>query len=179
MSRIGKAPISIPKGVDVALKNGMLTVKGPKGQLERHLHPDIHVDHTDGTITVQRPTDLKHHRALHGLTRALIANMVKGVTDGYRKELEVVGVGFRAELKPRGLLLNVGFTHGIFIVTPPGIKLEVPKPTTIVVSGPDKELVGQVAAEIRHTRKPEPYKGKGIRYSDEQVKTKAGKTAKK
>ncbi len=169
----------MPKGVDIALKNGLITVKGPKGQLQRQVHPDITVDHRDGTITVTRPTDLKHHRALHGLTRALINNMVIGVTEGFKKELEILGVGFRAELKPRGLLLNVGFTHGVFLVTPPGIKLEVPKPTTVVVSGPDAELVGQVAAEIRHVRKPEPYKGKGIRYSDEQVKRKAGKTAKK
>lgn len=179
MSRIGRLPITVPKGVDIKLANHSISVKGPKGTLERRLHPDISVAMNDGTITVSRPTDNKNHRALHGLTRALINNMVVGVTDGFKKELEINGVGFKAELKPRGLLLNVGYTHGVFIVPPPGVKIEVPKATSVVVSGIDAELVGHVAAEIRDVRKPEPYKGKGIRYIDETVKRKAGKTAKK
>ncbi|MBI5059823.1 50S ribosomal protein L6 [candidate division KSB1 bacterium] len=179
MSRIGRAPISVPKGVQVTLQDNFISVKGPNGTLQRRLHPDMAVAQDDGVITVTRPTDNKNHRALHGLTRALINNMVKGVTVGFRKELEINGVGFRAEIKSKGVLLNVGYTHGVFIVTPPGVKIEVPKPTSIVVSGADAELVGHVAAEIRDVRKPEPYKGKGIRYIDEQVKRKAGKTAKK
>lgn len=179
MSRIGRLPIPVPKGVDVKLTNNVIAVKGPRGTLERRLHPDMGIALNDGVITVSRPTDNKNHRSLHGLTRALINNMVVGVTDGFKKELEISGVGFKAEMRPRGLLLNVGYTHGVFIVPPPGVKIEVPKITTVVVSGNDAELVGHVAAEIRDVRKPEPYKGKGIRYSDEIVKRKAGKTAKK
>ncbi len=178
MSRIGRAPVAIPKGVDVKLTDHHIVVKGPKGQLQRDLHPDMTVQVLEDTLTVTRPTDSKPHRSLHGLTRALINNMVKGVTEGFRKELEIVGVGFRAEPKPKGVLLNVGYTHGVFVTAPSGIKIEVPKPTTIVVSGVDGELVGHVAAVIRDVRKPEPYKGKGIRYVGETVKTKAGKTAK-
>ncbi len=178
MSRIGRAPVAIPKGVEVKLTDHHILVKGPKGQLQRDLHQDMTVSVVDNAVTVARPTDSKPHRSLHGLTRALINNMVKGVTEGFRKELEIVGVGFRAEPKPKGVLLNVGFTHGVFVTSPAGIKIEVPKPTTIVVTGVDGELVGHVAAVIRDVRKPEPYKGKGIRYAGETVKTKAGKTAK-
>ena len=178
MSRVGRAPIVIPKGVEVKIEDHLVTVKGPKGQLVRTVHFDMSVQAAGNVVTVTRPSDTKQHRALHGLTRALINNMVKGVTEGYRKELEIVGVGFRADPKPKGVLLNVGFTHGVFVTSPSGIKIEVPKPTTIVVSGINNELVGHVAAVIRDVRRPEPYKGKGIRYAGEQVKTKAGKTAK-
>lgn len=178
MSRIGRAPIAIPKGVEVKIDDHQITVKGPKGQLSREFHRDITVQVADNAIAVTRPSDNKQHRALHGLTRALINNMVKGVTDGFKKELEIVGVGFRADPKPLGVLLNVGFTHGVFVTAPQGVKIDVPKPTSIVVTGIDIELVGHVASIIRDVRKPEPYKGKGIRYAGEQVKTKAGKTAK-
>jgi large subunit ribosomal protein L6 len=178
VSRIGRAPIAIPKGVEVKIEDHHITVKGPKGQLIRNLHPDITLHFADGAVTVSRSSDDKQHRALHGLTRALINNMVKGVVDGFRKELEIVGVGFRADQKPKGVLLSVGFTHGVFVNAPQGVKIEVPKPTSIVISGVDNERVGHVAAVIRDVRKPEPYKGKGIRYVGEQVKTKAGKTAK-
>jgi large subunit ribosomal protein L6 len=178
VSRIGRAPITVPKGVDVAVKDHTISVKGPKGELHRTFHSDMTVHYADNTITVQRPTDNKQHRALHGLTRALLNNMVKGVTDGFKKELELVGLGYRIEGKPRGVLLNVGYSHAIFITAPAGIKIEVPKPNNILVSGCDKELVGLVASQIRAVRKPEPYKGKGLRYAGEVVKTKAGKTAK-
>ncbi|MFZ5433068.1 MAG: 50S ribosomal protein L6 [Calditrichota bacterium] len=178
MSRVGRAPIAVPKGVDVRIENMAITVKGPKGELLRPIHPEINVELTDNVIKVTRPSDEKKHRSLHGLTRALINNMIIGVTSGFRKELEVVGIGFRVEAKPRGVLLNVGFSHSVFVTAPQGIKIEVPRPTGIAVSGTDAELVGQVAAEIRAVRKPEPYKGKGIRYVGEVVRTKAGKTAK-
>ena len=178
MSRIGRAPVAIPKGVEVKLADHHISVKGPKGQLARDVHPDMTVQIVDNAISVTRPSDDKQHRALHGLTRALINNMVKGVTEGFRRELEIVGVGFRAEPKSKGVLLNVGYTHGVFVSSPAGIKIEVPKPTSVVVTGVDGELVGHVAAVIRDVRKPEPYKGKGIRYVGETVKTKAGKTAK-
>jgi large subunit ribosomal protein L6 len=178
VSRVGRSPIEVPKGVDVKLQDHFITVKGPKGELARNLHPDMTVEYAENVITVTRPTDAKHHRSLHGLTRALIANMVKGVTDGYRKDLEVVGVGYKVDGKPRGVLLSVGFTHGVFVQAPAGIKIEVPKANSISVSGCDKELVGQVASEIRDVKKPEPYKGKGIRYAGELIKIKAGKTAK-
>jgi large subunit ribosomal protein L6 len=178
VSRIGRSPIAVPRGVEIKMDGHFITVSGPKGRLARGFHPDITVACADNTITVTRPTDAKHHRALHGLTRALLANMVKGVTEGFRRELEVTGVGYRVEAKPRGVLLSVGFTHGVFVQAPEGIKIEVPRPNVIAVSGCDVELVGQVAAEIRAVKKPEPYKGKGIRYVGEIVRTKAGKTAK-
>jgi large subunit ribosomal protein L6 len=165
--------------VNVQIQDHHVTVKGPKGELSRSLHPDMLIEYAEGVLTVQRPTDAKHHRSLHGLTRALLNNMVVGVTDGFKKELEVQGVGYRVEGKPRGVLLNVGFTHGVFVQAPAGIKIEVPpKSMVISVTGCDAELVGQVAAEIRAVKKPEPYKGKGIRYVCEQIKLKAGKTAK-
>lgn len=178
MSRIGRAPIAIPKGVEVKVDDHHITVKGPKGQLSREFHRDMAVQVADNTVSVTRPSDNKQDRALHGLTRALINNMVKGVTEGFKKELEIVGVGFRADPKPFGVLLNVGFTHGVFVHAPQGVKIDVPKPTTIVITGIDIERVGHIASIIRDVRKPEPYKGKGIRYAGEQVKTKAGKTAK-
>ncbi len=178
MSRIGRSPIAIPKGVEVKVDDHHITVKGPKGQLVRETHRDMTVAVVDNAVSVTRPSDTKEHRALHGLTRALINNMVKGVTEGFKKELEIVGVGFRADPKPWGVLLNVGYTHGVFVQAPQGVKIEVPKPTSIVVTGIDIEKVGHVASIIRDVRKPEPYKGKGIRYAGEMVKTKAGKTAK-
>ncbi|MBU0692071.1 50S ribosomal protein L6 [bacterium] len=178
MSRIGRAPISIPKGVELNLTDRHLVVKGPKGQLERDLHPEMDVKIENGILSVYRPSDQKRHRALHGLTRALINNMVVGVTAGFKKQLEIIGVGYRAELKKAGVLLNVGYSHAVMIYVPEGVKAEVPTPTSIIISGADAEMVGQIAAEIRAVRKPEPYKGKGIRYVGEYVARKAGKTAK-
>jgi large subunit ribosomal protein L6 len=180
VSRVGRSPITVPTGVDVRIQDHFVTVKGPKGELARTLHPDMMLIYEAGVLSVQRPTDAKHHRSLHGLTRALLNNMVVGVTTGFKKELEVQGVGYRVEGKPRGVLLNVGFTHGVFVQAPPGIKIEVTGKgnNTIIVTGCDAELVGQIAAEIRAVKKPEPYKGKGIRYVGEIIKLKAGKTAK-
>jgi large subunit ribosomal protein L6 len=178
VSRVGRAPVSIPKGVDIKLSDHHLVVKGPKGELTRELHPEMLIEHADDVISVKRPSDQKRHRALHGLTRALINNMVTGVTEGFKKELEIVGVGFRAELKKAGVLLHIGYSHAVLIHAPDGVKIEVPNPNSIIVSGADAEMVGQVAAEIRAVRKPEPYKGKGIKYVGEYVPRKAGKTAK-
>lgn len=175
MSRIGRRPVSIPKGVTVTLEKGTMTVKGPRGELSRKLHPSMHVAIDDGTITVTRPSEESEHKALHGLTRTLIANMVEGVTTGFRKHLELVGVGYRAETKPFGLQLALGFSHPIQYKAPPGIKLSASAPTAITVEGSDKEIVGQVAAEIRSLRPPEPYKGKGVKYQGEQIRRKAGK----
>lgn len=178
MSRVGRAPIKVPSGVEVKLDGSLVKVKGPKGQLERDLPADIAIQLTDGVLTCTRPSDSKQHRQLHGLTRALLNNMVVGVTDGFKKELQVVGVGFKVEAKKKGVLLNVGYSHGVFVALPPNVKAEVTGPTTIVVSGADRELVGQVAATIRSVRKPEPYKGKGIMYTGERIHRKAGKTGK-
>lgn len=178
MSRIGRKPIPIPKGIEVKISGSFVKVKGPLGEIERTFHPDMQIALEDGELRVRRPSDIKTHRALHGLTRALLNNMVVGVSQGFKKELEIVGVGYRAELKKLGILLNIGYSHLVFLATPPGIKVEVPKPTSIIVSGVDRELVGEVAANIRRVRKPEPYKGKGIRYAGEYVHRKAGKTAK-
>jgi large subunit ribosomal protein L6 len=175
MSRVGKAPIVIPKGVDITVTGRTVEVKGPKGRLVRECHPDMTVQLQDGTLVVQRPTDLEHHRALHGLTRALLAGMVRGVVEGYKIELEIVGVGYRAAKQGTGLSLQVGHSHPIDLPAPPGIQFDVPQPTRIAVSGIDKELVGQVAARIRAIRKPDPYKGKGIRYAGERIKLKPGK----
>lgn len=177
MSRIGKKIIEIPKSVTVTLDGNIIKVKGPKGELQRAIHPQMKVEMKDAQIEVKRPDDLKENRALHGLTRALIQNMVLGVNDEYKKELDVVGVGYKVELKGANLLLNMGYSHPIYFMPPTGIKIEAPTPTHIVVSGIDKQLVGQVAAKIRSLRKPEPYKGKGIKYSNEQILRKAGKTA--
>jgi large subunit ribosomal protein L6 len=178
MSRIGRLPITIPAGVDVTIDGRTVTVKGPKGQLSRELHPDIAVSREDGSIVVTRPTEQKVHKQLHGLTRTLVNNMVVGVTDGYRKGLEITGVGYRAALNGQKLTLNLGYSHPIEIDPPAGISFEVENPTRLTVVGIDKELVGQIAAKVRSTRKPEPYKGKGVRYAGEKVRRKAGKAGK-
>jgi large subunit ribosomal protein L6 len=177
MSRIGRKPIILPDGVSVELAPGRVSVKGPKGELEQTISPEMTIEREDGTLTVQRPTDRGEHRALHGLTRSLIANMVEGVTDGYEKRLEIQGVGYRAQLKGSTLELALGFSHPVSVQAPEGIEFEVPQATEIVVRGIDKQLVGQVAADIRKRRPPEPYKGKGIRYRGEYVARKVGKRA--
>ncbi len=177
MSRIGKQPIEVPQGVDVTLNGQSVHVKGPKGELTFDAHPDMTVALDDGVITVTRPSDDPEHRALHGLTRVLIANMVEGVVTGFSKTLEIQGVGYRALQKGSGIELHLGFSHTIEYPTPDGVSLDLPDQTTIVVTGMDKQKVGQAAAEIRSFRPPEPYKGKGIRYRGEKVRRKAGKTA--
>jgi len=177
LSRIGKKPVEIPKGVTINLDGQLVKVKGPKGELHRTIHPAIKAEIVESEIKFSRPDDLKESRSLHGLTRALVQNMIIGVTDSYKKSLEIVGVGYKAELKGKNLLLNIGYSHPIYFVPPDEVKLEVPAPTQINISGNDKELVGLVAAKIRSFRKPEPYKGKGIKYSDERIIRKAGKTA--
>jgi len=177
MSRIGKKPVSIPKGVQAALSDGTLRVKGPKGELSLPVHPELSVAVREGEVVVERPSDSAHHKALHGLVRSLIANMMEGVTTGFSKTLEIVGVGYRAEKKAGQITLNLGFSHQISYRPPEGVNIEIPNPTTVTVQGPDKQMVGQVAADIRAFRPPEPYKGKGIRYQGEQVRRKAGKTA--
>lgn len=179
MSRVGKKPVPVPKGVTVSVDGQLVNVKGPKGELSRRFRPEITVRSEDGQILVERGSDAPQQRALHGLTRALIANMVEGVTQGYRKSLELVGVGYRAEKKGKSLVVTVGFSHPVDYPEPPGITLSTPSPTIIVVEGIDKEKVGQTAAELRSIRPPEPYKGKGIRYQGEQVRRKAGKTGTK
>jgi large subunit ribosomal protein L6 len=177
VSRIGKKPIEIPKGVTITKDGSSIKVKGPKGELERKVHPNITVEIKDNELVVSRPDDTKENKALHGLTRALIQNMVNGVLNVFTKTLDIVGVGYRAEMKGKNLLLNIGFSHPIYFQPPEGVALQTPAQTQIVVSGIDKQLVGLVAAKIRSIRKPEPYKGKGIKYSDEQIQRKAGKTA--
>jgi large subunit ribosomal protein L6 len=177
MSRIGKLPVAIPKGVDARDAGGTLTVKGPKGELSLAYHTEMKVTVDDGEIRVERPTEQQRHRALHGLTRSLVANMVEGVTNGFKRTLEIQGVGYRAEAKGQRIVLSLGFSHQIDYAPVEGVNIELPNPTTIVVSGPDKQSVGQVAAEIRAFRPPEPYKGKGVRYQGEQIRRKAGKTA--
>ena len=179
MSRIGKAPIDVPGGVDVAVANGTVTVKGPNGTLSRPVPGEIVVRQDGATLLVERPNDERENRALHGLTRSLVANMVQGVTAGFTKELEIVGVGYRAEAQgPDKIRLALGFSHPVIVEAPDGVTFEVPQPTRVIVKGIDKEKVGQVAANIRSIRKPEPYKGKGVRYAGEVVRRKAGKTAK-
>ena len=175
MSRIGRVPVPIPKGVEVQVEGTHVSVQGPKGKLERTFHPDMHVALQDGKLVVTRATDQRQHRALHGLTRALLANMVRGVTDGYRVELEIQGVGYRAAKQGSNLALSVGYSHAVEVPAPEGIAFEVPAPSRIVVTGIDRELVGQVAARIRAVRPPDPYKGKGIRYAGERIKLKPGK----
>lgn len=177
MSRIGKKQIEIPKGVTVSINGSSLKVKGPKGELVFDVHPNMFVDIEGNIIKVKRSDDQKENRSLHGLTRSIIQNMITGVTEEYTKILNIVGVGYKAELKGTNLLLNIGYSHPIYFVPPSDIKLQVPLPTQIVITGIDKQLVGQVAAKIRSIRKPEPYKGKGIKYSDEIIVRKAGKTA--
>jgi len=175
MSRIGNKPIQVPDGVEVEVGTGEVRVKGPKGELSQAIHPDMEVSLEDGVLSVKRPTDRGPHRALHGLTRSLIANMVTGVTDGYEKHLEIQGVGYRAQAKGKGLELSLGFSHPVTVEPVDDIEFEVPQPTEIVIRGIDKQKVGQVAANIRENRPPEPYKGKGIRYRDERVLRKVGK----
>ena len=177
MSRIGKKPVLVPKGVTVTLNGNSLKVKGPKGELENHFHRAMKIEVKENEVNIARPNDLKENKALHGLTRALIQNMVNGVTKGYEKSLEIVGVGYRAEMKGKNLLLNIGYSHPIYFMPPDGIVLQTPTQTQITISGIARQLVGMVASKIRSIRKPEPYKGKGIKYSDEQIQRKAGKTA--
>lgn len=179
MSRIGKKPIEIPQNVQVDLKDNILTVKGPKGELARELRSEISVALEDNKVVVTRSSDHKFHRSLHGLTRTLISNMIEGVTKGYEKSLDIVGVGYRAQKQGDKLVLQMGYSHPVEMPAIQGIDIEVPAPTKIIVKGINKELVGQVAANIRKVREPEPYKGKGIRYSDEVVRRKVGKTGKK
>jgi large subunit ribosomal protein L6 len=179
MSRIGKAPISVPSGVEVTISGRNVTVKGPKGTLSRDIPGDIIVRKEEDTIVVERPNDERQNRSLHGLSRTLVSNMVIGVTDGFAKELEIVGVGYRAEAAGSDLRLALGFSHPVMVPAPAGISFEIPVQTRVIVKGIDKELVGQVAANIRAIRKPEPYKGKGVRYLGEHIVRKAGKTGKK
>jgi large subunit ribosomal protein L6 len=180
MSRIGKAPVNVPSGVEVSVADRTITVKGPKGTLSRQIPGEIEVTVDGGVLTCTRPNDERRNRAQHGLTRSLVNNMVLGVTEGFKKNLEIVGVGYRAEAQgPGALRLNLGFSHPVNVNAPDGITFEVPVPTQIVVNGIDKEVVGQVAADIRSIRKPEPYKGKGVRYAGERILRKAGKAGKK
>ncbi|NMB81009.1 MAG: 50S ribosomal protein L6 [Ignavibacteria bacterium] len=176
MSRIGKKPISI-KDVTVTKTDGLLKVKGKLGEMAMKIHPNINVEVTKEEIIVTRPDDSKENRSLHGLTRALISNLIKGVSEGYQKSLDIVGVGYKAESKGDAVLFSLGYSHPIYFIPPPGIKIDVPAPTQLKISGTDKELVGLVAAKIRSFKKPEPYKGKGIKYSNEHIIRKAGKTA--
>ncbi|UOE94265.1 50S ribosomal protein L6 [Alkalihalobacillus sp. LMS39] len=178
MSRIGKKPVEIPSGVTVTLNDNTITVKGPKGELTRNLHPDMIVKVEENELTVERPSDQKEHRALHGTTRSIVSNMVEGVTKGYEKGLELIGVGYRATKSGQKLVLNVGYSHPVEIVPEAGIEIEVPSNTKVLVKGIDKERVGAIAANIRSVRLPEPYKGKGIRYEGEYVRRKEGKTGK-
>ena len=175
MSRIGKAPITVPKNVTVTIEGSRVRVKGPNGELERTFHPSMMIVQDNGTLSVQRPDDAEENKALHGLSRTLLNNMVEGVTKGFQKQLDIVGVGYKAETRPYGLQLALGFSHPVEYRAPKGIKLAAPQPTQIVISGADKEVVGQVAAELRSLRPPEPYKGKGIKYAGEQIRRKAGK----
>ncbi len=176
MSRIGKKPVPLPKGVTAAVSGNTVAIKGPKGELTRALHPELGVKVEGSEVVVSRPSDSSWHKALHGLSRTLVANMVEGVTKGYEKQLEIVGVGYRAETKPYGVQLVVGLSHPVAFKAPAGVRITAEQPTVVKVAGSDKELVGRVAAEIRAVRPPEPYKGKGIRYAGEQVRRKAGKT---
>ena len=178
MSRIGRKPINIPAGVTVTVAEGVVTVKGPKGELTQAIHPNMTVEINDNVVEVKRPNDDKLNRSLHGLTRSLIANMVTGVTEGYKKELEVNGVGYRCEAKGQVLTLKIGYSHDVVMTAPEGITVEVPNPNKVVISGPDKQKVGQFAANVREKRPPEPYKGKGIKYVDEHIRRKEGKAGK-
>ncbi len=178
MSRIGKKPITIPAGVDVKINGSQVTVKGPKGELSNSFSEAMAITMENNEIIVTRPSDVKEHRSLHGLTRTLIANMVVGVTEGYKKELEVNGVGYRAQKQGKNLVLNLGFSHQVIMPEVDGITIDVPNNNSIIISGPDKQKVGQFAAEVREKRPPEPYKGKGIKYVDEHIRRKEGKAAK-
>jgi len=176
MSRIGKMPVPKPQGVQVDISDNVMTVKGPKGTIARELHPDMSIDVRDSEIVVSRPSDSRLHKSLHGLTRTLVANMVEGVTNGFNRRLEVAGVGYRAQQAGKDVVLQVGFSHPVQVEPPEGIELKVEGTNRIVVSGIDKELVGEIAARIRRVRPPEPYKGKGIKYAEEQIRRKVGKT---
>ncbi len=178
MSRIGRMPVAIPAGVDVKLDGMTLTVKGPKGTLTQELHKDMNIEVGASEIVITRPSEQKEHKALHGLTRSLVANMVEGVTNGFSKTLEVNGVGYRVAKQGKDLVMNLGFSHQVIMPEIDGISIEVPNPNTIVISGPDKQKVGQFAAEVREKRLPEPYKGKGIKYADEVIRRKEGKAGK-
>lgn len=178
MSRIGRSPIDVPSGVEVKIDGQHITVKGPKGTLERDIHKDISVAMDNNVISVTRPSDDKEHRSLHGLTRALIANMVTGVTQGFKKELEINGVGYRCAKQGKDLVMNLGYSHQVIMSETKDISIEVPAPNKIIISGPDKQIVGQFAAEVREKRPPEPYKGKGIKYVDEHIVRKEGKAGK-
>jgi len=177
VSRIGKKPITVPKDVTVKITGNAVVVKGPKGELENSFNSNMKIELNNNEIIVTRPDDIRENKALHGLTRALIQNMVNGVTTAYSKTLDIVGVGYKAELKGKNLLLNIGYSHPIYFMPPDGISILAPTATQIIISGIDKQLVGLVAAKIRSIRKPEPYKGKGIKYSNEIIQRKAGKTA--
>ncbi|MDD4801677.1 MAG: 50S ribosomal protein L6 [Syntrophomonas sp.] len=179
MSRIGKKPISLPTGVEIKIEDNIITVKGPKGTLSQAIPADIVIEQEENQLLVKRPSDAKKHRAMHGLTRALVANMVNGVVNGFEKKLEMVGVGYRAQMQGSKLVISIGFSHPVEIEPPQGIEFEVPAVTKITVKGIDKQLVGNTAAHIRAIRKPEPYKGKGLRYENEVVRRKAGKTGAK
>ncbi|MBP0979112.1 MAG: 50S ribosomal protein L6 [Oscillospiraceae bacterium] len=178
MSRIGRQPIEIPNGIEVKIDGVNVKVKGPKGQLEKDFHQDIKISLKDNQVVVERPSDDKKHRSLHGLTRTLIFNMIKGVTDGFSKELEINGVGYRAAKQGSNLVMNLGYSHQVIVPEIDGIKIDVPSANKIIISGPDKQKVGQFAAEVREKRPPEPYKGKGIKYVDEVIIRKEGKAAK-
>ena len=178
MSRIGRAPIAIPAGVDVVVDGSTVTVKGAKGTLTKTMNSNMTITKDGDTITVTRPNDQKENRSLHGLTRTLIANMIEGVSNGFKKELEINGIGYRAEVKGNALWMKIGFSHDVVMPEIDGITIEVPSPNKIIISGPDKQKVGQFAAEVREHRPPEPYKGKGIRYVDEYVRRKEGKAGK-
>lgn len=177
MSRIGRMPITVPAGVDVKIADGnVITVKGPKGTLTKNLHPDMMIKQEGNEILVSRPSEIKAHKALHGLTRTLLNNMIVGVTEGYEKTLEVNGVGYRAQLQGKNLLMNLGYSHPVEMVPADGITIEVPNPNAVIIKGIDKQVVGEFAAKVREKRLPEPYKGKGIKYADEHIRRKEGKT---
>lgn len=183
LSRIGRKPVNIPAGVEVKFNDGVLTVKGPKGTLNQKIHPNMIVEISAETIEIKVPDDknsktIKQNRALHGLTRSLVANMVTGVTEGYQKKLEVKGVGYRVQKKGKDLVMNLGYSHQVIVSDTDDVKIDAPDPNTIIISGPDKQKVGQFAAEVREKRPPEPYKGKGIKYADEVIRRKEGKAGK-
>lgn len=178
MSRIGKQPITVPAGVEVTVNGNNVTVKGPKGTLTQNFHPDMKIEFKDGVITVTRPSDEAAHRSLHGLTRTLINNMVVGVSEGFSKELDVMGIGYRVAKQGKDLVMTLGFSHQVTVSEVDGITIDVPNPNKIIISGPDKQQVGQFAAEVRNKRPPEPYKGKGVRYTGEYVRHKEGKAGK-
>lgn len=179
MSRVGKAPIKVPAGVDIKINGSLVTIKGPKGELARAIHPDMILKLEDSALLVNRPSEGRNHKALHGLTRTLLANMVEGVTNGYQKNLELVGTGYRAAKAGTNLSLQVGFSHPVVMTPPEGITVEVPTPASVIVRGIDKELVGQFTANVRGVKPPEPYLGKGIKYAGEKIRRKVGKTGKK